>query len=102
MRLANTNNSKTGRIEIYHPSFGRGTVCGYFWGDTESGVVCRQLGFTAVNATRIRAYYGEGTGPILLEKVKCTGNESFIWDCTHPGWNDHNCDHSSDVGVDCY
>ena len=101
MRLANTKNNRTGRVEIFHPSFGWGTVCDDGWDDTDSRVVCRQLGFSGVNATRTRAYYGEGTGSILLEMVKCTGNESFIWDCSHRGWNVHICDHSEDVGVDC-
>ena len=102
MRLTNTTeNNKTGRVELFHPSFGWGTVCDDEWDDTDSGVVCRQLGFAGVNATRIKAYYGQGTGPILLDDVKCTGNESFIWDCSHLGWKVHNCHHLEDVGVDC-
>ena len=92
----------TGRVEIYHPSFGWGTVCGFQWDDTESGVVCRQLGFNGTNATRKNAYYGKGTGPILLDYVRCTGNESYIWDCRYLGWNIDYCNHNEDVGVDCY
>jgi hypothetical protein len=102
MRLIDTTeNNKIGRVEIFHPSLGWGTVCDDEWDDTDSGVVCRQLGFAGVNVTRNRAYYGEGTGPILLDDVKCTDNESFIWDCSHVGWNMHNCVHNEDVGVDC-
>ena len=82
---------------MFHPSFGWGTVCGRGWDDTESGVVCRQLGFTEASATRKYAYYGQGSGPILLYFVRCTGDESYIWDCLHRGWNFHSCRHSEDV-----
>ena len=103
VRLANSKNNKTGRVEIYHPSFGWGTVCDDEWDNTESGVVCRQLGFSGANATRKEAYYGEGSGPTLLDDVQCpTGNESYIWNCRHRGWNIENCGHHEDVGVDCY
>ena len=95
-------NNKTGRVELFHPSFGWGTVCDDSWGNSDSAVVCRQLGFDGVNATRTRAYYGEGSGPILLDDVDCSGDEPYIWDCNHRGWNDHDCSHSEDVGVDCY
>ena len=101
IRLANTKSNETGRVEIFHPSFGWGTVCDYGWDDSDSRVVCRQLGFAGVSGTRKGAYFGEGTGSTLLVDVKCTGNESFIWDCSHRGWNVENCDHSDDVGVDC-
>ncbi len=104
--MVNPANNKTGRVEIYHPSFGWGTVCGWLgWDDTAGGVVCRQLGFTGVNATMRNANtYGEGSGPMLFDKFKCTGNESYIWDCNHSGWNnvDRWCIHHDDVGVDCY
>ena len=101
--MVNTANNKTGRVEIFHPSFGWGTVCGSWnWDDTESDVVCRQLGFAGVNKTRKNAYYGKGSGPILLHNVRCSGDESYIWDCRHLGWNVHYCGHYYDVGVDCY
>ena len=99
----NPANNNTGRVEIYHLSFGWGTVCASIkWDDTESGVVCRQLGFAGASATRKYAHYGQGSGPTLLYNVQCTGDESYIWDCSHRGWNAVICDHSSDVGVDCY
>ncbi len=101
IKLMKSTNNKTGRIEIYHPSFGWGTVCEDGWGDTESGVVCRQLGFMGVNVTRKNGHYGKGNGPILLDNVQCTGNESYIWECNHRGWKVHNCGHNKDVGVDC-
>ena len=97
-----TAKNNTGRIEVYHSSFGWGTVCDDYWGETESNVACRQLGFIGANATRSEAYFGQGSGPILLDDVQCTGDESYIWDCIHRGWNVENCDHYEDVGVECY
>jgi hypothetical protein len=106
IRLVNPNKNKTaGRVEIYHPSFGWGTVCGlYRWTKVECRVVCRQLNYTGANAvTSYSGLYGAGSGPVLLENIKCTGNESYIWECSHRGWNvyDPACDyHFYDVGVD--
>ena len=103
IRLVGSENNRSGRVEIYHPTFGWGTVCGFSpWGDTESDVVCRQLNFTGMKATRKNAYYGKGSVPILLDFVRCTGNESYIWDCDHFSWGIHDCYHSDDVGVECY
>ena len=96
-------------MEIYHPSFGWGTVCdGWKVGLTkvEGGVVCRQLNFTGASAVKKYSdYYGAGSGPVLLDKIKCTGNETYIWECSHLGWNVYlpECaSHTWDVGVDCY
>ena len=102
VRLVNAANNNTGRVEIFHPSFGWGTVCDDDWDDSDSAVVCRQLGFDGVSATKARAYYGRGSGPILLDDVRCNGNESYIGECSHRGWGTHNCGHNEDVGVDCY
>ena len=100
IRLNGSGNNISGRVEIFSPSLGWGTVCDYYWDITDSNVVCRQLGFTGANAVRNRVY-GEGSGPILLSDVRCYGKESYIWDCSHRGWNKHNCNHSQDAGVEC-
>ena len=91
----------SGRVEIFHPMFGWGTVCDNSWRITDSNVVCRQLGFTGAIATRNAAYYGEGSGSISLVNVRCNGIESNIWNCPHNGWNKHPCTHKEDAGVDC-
>jgi len=51
--------------------------------------------------TAIGTQYGPGTGPILLDDVKCLGVEKSIDNCYHAGWNYHDCDHSKDVSVSC-
>lgn len=47
------------------------------------------------------AHFGQGSGPILLDAVKCTGNELFLDQCPHGDWEQHNCDHMEDAGVSC-
>ena len=105
MKLVKSNSNKTGTIQIFHPSVGWSTICGWpRWTDAEGAVVCRQLGFTGVKVTRKNAYYGRGSGPIFGRNVRCTGDEQYIWDCKEGGWNNswRGCHHGDDAGVDCY
>ena len=50
---------------------------------------------------RSGAAFGEGSGPIVLDNVQCSGSETRILDCTANAIGDHNCDHSKDAGVTC-
>ena len=52
---------------------------------------------------RLNAYYGRATGPIWLDYLRCTGNESSILNCTNYGSNSISslCDHGDDAGVEC-
>ena len=47
------------------------------------------------------AYYGPGTGPILLDDLLCTGTELSLFDCNHDGIGVHDCDHGEDASVTC-
>ena len=47
------------------------------------------------------AHFGQGTGNIVLDDVKCTGQESSIWSCQHTPTGHHNCHHREDAGVRC-
>ena len=49
------------------------------------------------------AHFGQGSGPILLKNVGCTGSESNLMNCTHdPIGAVGDCTHEDDAGVMCY
>ena len=77
------------------------TVCDDGWGINDATVVCRQIGYRGAVAARGSAYFGQGSGSILLDDVQCTGTESSLLKCTHRGISSHNCGHSEDAGVTC-
>ena len=45
------------------------------------------------------ARYGQGTGAIVMDNVRCTGSEARLIDCPHV--TQHNCTHFGDVSVRC-
>ena len=46
------------------------------------------------------AHFGQGTGPIYLDDMRCNGNEASILDCPHDP-NTGDCGHFEDSGVSC-
>ena len=78
-----------------------GTVCYHGWSYYSAGVVCRQLGLGTYGY--ITYNFGQGSGPIWLDNVICTGSESTITSCGHLGFNvTRRCGHYEDVGIVCY
>ncbi|KAK1878258.1 Deleted in malignant brain tumors 1 protein [Dissostichus eleginoides] len=101
IRLAGSgSNHCFGRVEIFHNSTW-GTVCDDGWDLDDAQVVCRQLGCVSALSAPHSAHYGEGSGPIWLDDVGCSGSESSVTECTHRGFGTHNCQHGEDAGVFC-
>ncbi|XP_044079432.1 scavenger receptor cysteine-rich domain-containing group B protein [Siniperca chuatsi] len=100
VRLVGGQHQCEGRVEMFANS-GWGTVCDDAWDLPDAQVVCRQLGCGEATAARGEAFFGPGTGTILLDNLKCSGTEASLQKCSHISWNVHNCDHSEDAGVTC-
>ncbi|XP_065182791.1 deleted in malignant brain tumors 1 protein-like [Sycon ciliatum] len=99
VRLAGGSNPRRGRVEVRSSNGTWGTVCDDSWDIKDANVVCRQLGYAkAIGAIQS---YGGGLGPILLDNLECTGEESDLFRCQGSRVGMHNCVHSEDAGVEC-
>ena len=45
------------------------------------------------------AYFGQGSGPIQLNNVQCSGSEVTLLQCSHSTIN--SCGHYEDAGIRC-
>lgn len=47
------------------------------------------------------ASFGNGSGPIFIESLRCDGNERTILECTEINMRRQFCSHDRDVSVRC-
>ncbi|CAH1776397.1 unnamed protein product [Owenia fusiformis] len=90
-------------------------VCDEQWGDTESRVVCGELGFNPDDAVTIKsglATYGEGefyveplmnTKGVASSRIQCNGNEASLSQCNIERWDKGNqgCSPNNFVTISC-
>jgi len=101
IRLVGGASYLEGRVEIcYNNTWG--TVCDDDWDTADANVACGQLGFSQSGSiARSNAFFGQGTGPIFLDDVRCLGTEAQLGNCPNNGIGIHNCGHYEDAGVTC-
>ena len=100
IRLVDGGGRCSGRVEILDQG-SWGTICDDGWDLEDARVVCRQLGCGDALSAMKSAHFGAGSGPIWLDDLNCTGNESHVWRCPSQGWGQHDCRHKQDAGVIC-
>ncbi len=100
-------NATAGRLEI-SINGQWGTVCDDYWNDQQNPnvtqgnlnaqIACKSLGLPWLGAYPVpRAGYGQGTFPILMDNVKCIGNEPDLYSCPRIA-GPMDCTHFEDVG----
>ncbi|XP_051874631.1 deleted in malignant brain tumors 1 protein-like [Pristis pectinata] len=100
IRLANGKNPCQGRLEVFFNGTW-GTVCSDSFVMKNAEVVCTQLNCGSAASVKNIAAFGEGSGPIWLDDVKCRSDDSLLWQCPSSPWGQHNCNHGEDVAVIC-
>uniref|UniRef100_A0A131YK17 protein-lysine 6-oxidase n=1 Tax=Rhipicephalus appendiculatus TaxID=34631 RepID=A0A131YK17_RHIAP len=83
LRLVGGRTRHEGRVEVYIPKRGWGTVCGDGWGLLEAATVCRHLGLGYTDAAVQGDYFGGMNETMMLSGVQCTGLEKNLADCLH-------------------
>ena len=97
VRLSGGGATFKGRVEVLYKD-NWNTVCDDEWTPSNTDVVCKQLDYDA--GVKV-AWFGPGSGTILLDSVQCVGNEPNLLECRHNGFFNTNCKHTEDVGVEC-
>ncbi|KAG7264229.1 hypothetical protein CRUP_014130 [Coryphaenoides rupestris] len=99
IQLINGTTPCSGRVEVLHEGEW-GTACDDSWGLQEAQVVCREMKCGSALAAKNHAYFGQGSGLIVLDDVGCKGHEMSLKECPHAGFP-NDCSHLEDAGVIC-
>uniref|UniRef100_A0A8C1SYS0 SRCR domain-containing protein n=1 Tax=Cyprinus carpio TaxID=7962 RepID=A0A8C1SYS0_CYPCA len=95
VRLVGGHSRCAGRVEVLHRGQW-GTVCDDSWDMADAAVVCRELDCGEPVDALINSHFGQGSGPIWISVVLCTGTESTLKNCGSAG-----CTSDNNMGMIC-
>ena len=101
VRIRSGYRHSEGRVEVRYKGEW-GSVCDDNWSIQNANVLCRQVGFGTAFAATHEASFGQGSGRVWMDEVKCSGREYSIQQCNHGGWGRADCGHKEDAGVKCH
>ena len=82
IKLSGGMSLNEGRVDIFlHGHWG--TVCDYNWDLLDAIVACRQLGYSTAEVALTGSAIGTGSGPNLMNSMRCTGYEGNLFECNH-------------------
>ena len=98
--MVNGSSPSEGRVELfYEGEWGRVIVAEF--NDTVARVACRQAGYPY---TEGNGSFGQGSGPVWVVIIWCTGDEERVEQCYHLGWpwvDNMTYPDSLDLGIRC-
>uniref|UniRef100_A0A8C3XNC8 Soluble scavenger receptor cysteine-rich domain-containing protein SSC5D n=1 Tax=Chelydra serpentina TaxID=8475 RepID=A0A8C3XNC8_CHESE len=104
VQLVNGPSKCSGRLEVRYDGLW-GTVCDDDWSEFNAQVVCRELGCgpaePLARKLQDRPRFGQGTGKIWLDDIRCKGTEETLQNCAHRFRSYHDCTHREDISVVC-
>ena len=93
-----------------------GHICQDSWDVRDAIVTCKNLGLRSackyytflllltvicpiylVPKAFVGSMYGEREGPVLMDNVRCTGDEQSLLDCPHDGVGEFSCSRYYDI-----
>ena len=79
-----------------------GSICHFGWDVNDANVLCNQLGYSSTgNSALYAAFFGQSSGPIFLDNVRCVGSEPSLSDCPVEASPRTFCTHFQDAAVRC-
>ncbi|PVD22130.1 hypothetical protein C0Q70_17934 [Pomacea canaliculata] len=105
VKLVGGSNEREGQVRVWNNGFW-GSVCDDGWDFHAAQVLCNQLNFTGtIGVPTTGGYFSNGTTDpnvlIILDDVRCKGNESSIDVCLHRPFMQNNCGPQQNAGVIC-